>query len=67
MRRTNFHAVQELSSDFKFIVSVTIVEKKGGLVQSSTCFWDAAVDTHAIVRWENPHLHCVAVLYAVAL
>ena len=37
------------------------------LVQSSTCFWDASVDSHLTVRWENQHLHCVVVLYAVAL
>ncbi len=57
---------KDLAANYKFVVSVTIVQKAGGLVQSSTCYWDSSTDCHVTVRWENPHLHCVVVAYAVA-
>jgi Tctex-1 family len=57
---------KDLANNYKFVVSVTIVQKTGGLVQSSTCYWDSSTDCHVTVRWENSHLHCVVVAYAVS-
>jgi hypothetical protein len=52
--------------NYKFVVSVTILQKAGGLMQSSTCYWDSSTDCHVTVRWENPNLHCVVVAYAIS-
>ena len=57
--------LKDLVQNYKFIVSVTILQKAGGLMQSSTCYWDSTTDCHVTVRWENPHLHCVVVAYAI--
>ena len=57
--------LKDLAQNYKFVVSVTILQKAGGLMQSSTCFWDSTTDCHVTVRWENPHLHCVVVAYAI--
>ena len=56
---------KDMAQNYKFVVSVTIVQKAGGLVQSSTCYWDSSTDCHVTVRWENSHLHCVVVAYAI--
>ncbi len=57
--------LKDLAQNYKFIVSVTILQKAGGLMQSSTCYWDSTTDCHVTSRWENSHLHCVVVTYAV--
>ena len=57
--------LKDLAQNYKFVVSVTILQKAGGLMQSSTCFWDSTTDCHVTVRWENANLHCVVVAYAI--
>lgn len=54
--------------DFKYIISVVILEKKnGGFHLFSTCYWDQEQDGTVTVRWDNKTMHCVVTVFGVTL
>lgn len=56
------------SEDFKFLVTVIILEKKnGGFHLFSTCYWDQEQDGTVTVRWDNPTMHCIVTVFGVTL
>jgi len=49
----------------KLVVQVTIGEVQGqGVRIASRCLWDVETDNHASAYYTNPHLYCVAMVFA---
>lgn len=60
--------LQNLSQNFKFIVSTTVVQKVGaGIHVSSTCFWEQATDGNLTFRWENATMYVIIQVFGLAL
>ncbi|CAL1159372.1 unnamed protein product [Cladocopium goreaui] len=60
--------VQELSGNFKYIVNISLMEKKGaGFHTSSSTFWDPESDAGTSYRWENKALICVVQVFGIGM
>ncbi|CAE8729737.1 unnamed protein product [Polarella glacialis] len=60
--------LQELSGNFKYIVNISLMEKKGaGFHTSSAVFWDPESDAAVSYRWENKALVCVVQVFGVGM
>mmetsp|Transcript_15340 Transcript_15340/g.30178 ORF Transcript_15340/g.30178 Transcript_15340/m.30178 type:complete len:115 (+) Transcript_15340:120-464(+) len=58
----------DFSNNFKFIVNVNILEKKGaGFHTSNATFWDGETDGAVSFRWENKALVCVVSAFGVGV
>mmetsp|Transcript_1856 Transcript_1856/g.5292 ORF Transcript_1856/g.5292 Transcript_1856/m.5292 type:complete len:115 (-) Transcript_1856:74-418(-) len=52
--------LQEINGNFKYIVTTSIMEKKGaGFHTSSAVFWDSDTDGAVSYRWENKAMICI--------
>ncbi len=58
--------VRDMISDYKIIVSVTIAQKAGGLVQSTTWYHDAERDACITAEWKNPHMDVMIACYGLS-
>ncbi|OQR99474.1 hypothetical protein THRCLA_21830 [Thraustotheca clavata] len=60
--------LQDSSVGFKFIVHVSIVQKKnGGIHTCSACHWNSDTDGQVVVRYESSSLVAIATVYALSL
>mmetsp|Transcript_39846 Transcript_39846/g.70053 ORF Transcript_39846/g.70053 Transcript_39846/m.70053 type:complete len:114 (-) Transcript_39846:72-413(-) len=60
--------LQELSNNFKYLVNVIIVEKRGGGIHtSSAVFWDTETDGAVTYRWENKAMVCVVQAFGIGM
>ncbi|CAK9082843.1 Dynein light chain Tctex-type (TCTEX-1 protein homolog) [Durusdinium trenchii] len=60
--------LQELSGNFKYIVNISLMEKKGaGFHTSSSTFWDPESDSATSYRWENKALTCVVQVFGIGM
>mmetsp|Transcript_57016 Transcript_57016/g.161908 ORF Transcript_57016/g.161908 Transcript_57016/m.161908 type:complete len:115 (-) Transcript_57016:126-470(-) len=60
--------LQELSGNFKYIVNISIIEKKGaGFHTSSAVFWNGETDGGVSYRWENKALLCVVQAFGIGV
>mmetsp|Transcript_127290 Transcript_127290/g.271389 ORF Transcript_127290/g.271389 Transcript_127290/m.271389 type:complete len:124 (-) Transcript_127290:67-438(-) len=60
--------LQGLSENFKYIVNVTIMEKKGaGIHTSSATFWDPESDSSVSYKWENKAMICIVQVFGIGL
>mmetsp|Transcript_21901 Transcript_21901/g.61475 ORF Transcript_21901/g.61475 Transcript_21901/m.61475 type:complete len:115 (+) Transcript_21901:123-467(+) len=61
-------ALQKLSNNFKYIVNINIVEKKGaGLHTETSAFWDAEIDGAASYRFENNKIICFVQMFGLGI
>ncbi|KAL6042530.1 Dynein light chain Tctex-type [Balamuthia mandrillaris] len=57
-----------LKKPYKYIVSCTILQKKGtGFHSASSCYWDSSTDASHSYRFENKTLHCMTTVFAVGV
>ncbi|RHY33175.1 hypothetical protein DYB32_001803 [Aphanomyces invadans] len=65
------HSLKNLAegaAGFKFIVNVTILQKKnGGFHTNTSCFWNAETDGHVAVRYESSTILALCSIYAISL
>eukprot|EP00930_Biecheleria_cincta_P072763 TRINITY_DN60112_c0_g1_i1.p2 TRINITY_DN60112_c0_g1~~TRINITY_DN60112_c0_g1_i1.p2 ORF type:complete len:131 (+),score=24.77 TRINITY_DN60112_c0_g1_i1:50-394(+) len=60
--------MQELSSNFKYVINITLMEKKGaGMHTSSATFWDPVCDASTTYRWENKALVCIVQVFGLGM
>ncbi|EZG43796.1 tctex-1 family protein [Gregarina niphandrodes] len=60
--------LQQVNDDFKYVVSVIIMEKKtGGFHLFSTCYWDCDQDGTVTARYDNPGLHVLVTIFGITL
>eukprot|EP00933_Yihiella_yeosuensis_P030134 TRINITY_DN23808_c0_g1_i1.p1 TRINITY_DN23808_c0_g1~~TRINITY_DN23808_c0_g1_i1.p1 ORF type:complete len:115 (+),score=21.01 TRINITY_DN23808_c0_g1_i1:110-454(+) len=60
--------LQSLSANFKYIVNVAIMEKKGaGFHTSTATFWDPESDAAVSYRWENKAMVAIVQVYGVGM
>eukprot|EP01029_Cantina_marsupialis_P029402 TRINITY_DN780264_c0_g1_i1.p1 TRINITY_DN780264_c0_g1~~TRINITY_DN780264_c0_g1_i1.p1 ORF type:complete len:120 (-),score=20.02 TRINITY_DN780264_c0_g1_i1:184-543(-) len=60
--------LQGLNRPFKYIVSCIIMQKTGaGAHTASTCYWDMKRDGYCKVPWENNTMHCIVIVYGLAI
>jgi len=58
--------LKSLSSNFKFCVTVMILQKgDAGMHMSSTCYWDCNQDGSASIKWENASMYCIVMIFGV--
>ncbi|XP_018409017.1 PREDICTED: dynein light chain Tctex-type 3 [Nanorana parkeri] len=58
----------KLEKTFKYIVTCTVMQKRGGGLHSATSsFWDNTTDGSCTVRWENRTMYCIVNVFAVAI
>jgi len=58
----------ELQKPFKYIVSCSLLQKKGaGFHTATTCYWDAECDQCCTVKHETKYLHVICTIYAVSI
>jgi len=60
--------LHEISRNFKYIVSMSIVERTGGRVHtSSAVVWDSRTDGAVSYRWESQAMVCIVQTYGVSI
>eukprot|EP00440_Ansanella_granifera_P066419 gb/GFBE01072039.1/.p1 GENE.gb/GFBE01072039.1/~~gb/GFBE01072039.1/.p1 ORF type:complete len:116 (+),score=36.00 gb/GFBE01072039.1/:1-348(+) len=60
--------LQSLSVNFKYIVNVSVLEKKGaGFHTSSATFWDAECDAATTCRWDNKAVFCIVQVFGIGM
>ena len=65
----------EMKKPYKYIVSCSIVQKNGsGVHQSSSCFWDNAIDNMVTAKWPsekkkdpNARMVCIVTVFGVSM
>ncbi|CAH8874557.1 unnamed protein product [Trichobilharzia szidati] len=58
----------KLGKPFKYVVNCTITQKPGpGVYNAASCYWDTTKDGNCKVKWENDHVHCIVVVFAISL
>ncbi|XP_018655491.1 putative sodium/chloride dependent neurotransmitter transporter [Schistosoma mansoni] len=58
----------KLGKPFKYVVNCTITQKPGsGVYSASSCYWDTGKDGNCKVKWENNHVYCIVVVFAISL
>ncbi|KAF0774897.1 hypothetical protein AaE_001403 [Aphanomyces astaci] len=56
------------AAGFKFLVNVTIVQKKnGGFHTNTSCFWNTDTDGHVVVRYDSSTILALCSIYAISL
>jgi len=66
---TILNHLKQLDKSSKYIVTVTILQKKtsvSGFHTSTSCLWDARTDYVCSYRWENRSMMCIINVYSVA-
>eukprot|EP00928_Gymnodinium_smaydae_P047333 TRINITY_DN31581_c0_g1_i1.p2 TRINITY_DN31581_c0_g1~~TRINITY_DN31581_c0_g1_i1.p2 ORF type:complete len:115 (-),score=30.62 TRINITY_DN31581_c0_g1_i1:75-419(-) len=60
--------LREININFKYIVNVTIMEKKGaGMHTSAACHWNHETDGGVCYRWENKAMVCVVQAFGIGM
>ncbi|CAH8635315.1 unnamed protein product [Heterobilharzia americana] len=58
----------KLGKPFKYVVNCTITQKPGsGVYNAASCYWDSTKDGNCKVKWENNHIHCIVMAFAISL
>lgn len=65
---TCLEKMKELSSNFKYIVSCVIVQRKGaGLHMETAAHWDIKTDGDFVVREENDSMAIIVTVYGLSI
>ena len=60
--------LRELSPNFKYVVSCTIVQKVGaGFHYDCVTHWDPKTDAHLTAKFENETMICLCTVFGIAL
>ncbi|TNN18276.1 Dynein light chain Tctex-type 1 isoform 2 [Schistosoma japonicum] len=65
----------KLGKPFKYVgkfknqsINCTITQKPGtGVYSAASCYWDTTKDGNCKVKWENNHVYCIVVVFALSL